>query len=105
MKYLFIPILLILLLSCSKEEEKDINIQSFALSFFADNDKIASFGSIEFMSILNKMNYKDFPKLGLIVRNQIANFEKGINFNEKIYFALEGPFDSDGIPKKHFYNY
>ena len=102
MKYLFIPILLILLLSCSKEEEKDINIQSFALSFFANNDKIASFGSIEFMSILNKMNYKDFPKLGLIVQNQIANFEKGINFNEKIYFALEGPFDSDGIPKNTF---
>ena len=102
MKYLVIPILLILLLSCSNEEEKDINIESFALSFFADNDKIASFGSIEFMSILNKMNYKEFPKLGPIVHNQISTFEKGINFNEKIYFALEGPFDSDGMPKNTF---
>ena len=102
MKYLVIPILLILLLSCSKEEEKNVNIQSFALSFFADNDKIASFGSIKFMSILNKMNYKKFPKLGAIVHNQITNFEKGINFKEKIYFALEGPFDSDGMPKNTF---
>ncbi len=102
MKYIFIPILLILLLSCNNEEEKDINIQSFAQSFFADNDKIASFGSIKFMSILNKMNYKDFPKLGPIVHDQIATFEKGINFNEKIYFALEGPFDSNGIPKNTF---
>jgi hypothetical protein len=48
--------------------------------------------------ILNKGEYTSIPKYGQIIGTQIESFKNTINLDKPVYYALEGPFDLEGIP-------
>lgn len=86
----------ILIASCSNKENQPL-IDSVS-AFVQDNDKIVSFGSVDYNGILEKAEYKSIPKLSQILETELRKMGNSINIETPIYFALEGPFDSKGNP-------
>jgi hypothetical protein len=94
--FLFCLSILLLLVACNGSNQKSIE-DSFT-SFVQSNSKIVAFGSVNLKDILNKADYSKIPKFGGIIANQLTSFSGSINLDKPLYFAAEGPFDSNGIP-------
>ena len=84
---LLLPFLL-LFVACGKKN--DLSAESAISAIIAKNDKIISFGHISPMELLNKSGVQQLPKINLLVGAQIALWEKGIDLEKPIYYAVEG---------------
>lgn len=87
-KSLFLLPLLLLFVACGKKN--DLSAESALSAIIAKNDKIISFGHISPMELLNKSGVQQLPKINLLVGAQIALWEKGIDLERPIYYAVEG---------------
>jgi len=97
MKYLlFCFSILFLLISCSGSNQRLIE-DSFT-AFVQSNNKVVAFGSVNVKEILNKADYSKIPKFGALITNQLTSFSGSINFDKPIFYAAEGPFDTNGMP-------
>jgi hypothetical protein len=65
-----------------------------------DNKNVILFGKIDFKQLLEKADYKNIPKLSVLLKSEMSQFEKAIDLKQNIHFALEGPFDQEGNPSK-----
>ena len=91
-----LPILagFLFLVACSGNENR--SIKESVSAFMNENESIVSFGSINLNQILDKAEYKKIDKIGNLIEERLAN---ALNPESPIYFAIEGPFDSNGNPK------
>ena len=87
-KSLFLLPLLVLFVACGKKN--DLSAESALSAIIAKNDKIISFGHISPLQLLNKSGVQKLPKINLLVGAQIALWEKGIDLERPIYYAVEG---------------
>lgn len=84
---LLLPFLL-LFVACGKKN--DFSAESALSAIIAKNDKIISFGHISPLEILNKSGVQKLPKINLLIGAQLALWEKGIDLEKPIYYAVEG---------------
>lgn len=87
-KSLFLLPLLVLFVACGKKN--DLSAESAISAIIAKNDNIISFGHISPLQLLNKSGVQKLPKINLLVGAQIALWEKGIDLERPIYYAVEG---------------
>ncbi len=88
LKSLFMLPLLLLFVACGKKN--DLSAESAISAIIAKNEKIISFGHISPLEILNKSGVQKLPTINLLVGAQIALWEKGIDLEKPIYYAIEG---------------
>lgn len=79
-----------------------IDTKNAVSSFLNENNKIVAFGSANLNEILAKANYKSVPKLGAILSGEVEEFNNLIDIDAPVYYALEGPMNSDGVPASTF---
>uniref|UniRef100_UPI00404A9526 hypothetical protein n=1 Tax=Fluviicola sp. TaxID=1917219 RepID=UPI00404A9526 len=87
-KSLFLLPLLVLFVACGKKN--DLSAESALSAIIAKNDKIISFGHISPLQLLNKSGVQKLPKINLLVGAQIALWDKGVDLERPIYYAVEG---------------
>lgn len=92
------PFLVFILLIASCGNKKDSVLIDSVSSFVQDNEKIVSFGSVDYNSILDKAEYNSIPKLNKILESELKRLGNSIDTKQPVYFALEGPLDSRGNP-------
>ena len=101
LKKLF-PLILGLLLIASCNNKKDSVLIDSVSSFIEGNQKVVSFGSVDYNQILDKAEYKSIPKLNKILETELNRLGNSIDTKQPVYFALEGPFDSRGNPEAFY---
>lgn len=93
-QYFFSLLAVVLLFAaCSSDNDKR-TVHEYASAFVNSNDKVILYGSIDLMSILKKADYASVPKFGGIIKGELKNIESGLNLNQGIYYAIEGPFEN-----------
>ncbi len=90
-----LPILVgfLFLVACSGNNDRPI--KECVSAFMHDNELIIAFGSLNYSQILEKAEYKKIEKLGSLIEERLAD---ALNPESPVYFAIEGPFDSNGNP-------
>lgn len=92
MKIILKPLLLLpfllLFIACGKKN--DLSAESAISAIIAKNEKIISFGHVSPMAILNKAGVQKLPKINLLIGAQITMWQKGIDLEKPIYYAIEG---------------
>ncbi len=68
-------------------------------SFLGQNENVMAFGNADLKSVLSKADYKNIPKLGKLLGSEFEILEKVIDFSSPMYYAIEGPLDSNGNPE------
>ena len=96
-KILFLLPAILILISCGKKDNRPMN--EYVSAFLKDNKKVVAFGKVDLNGILEKADYKNVPKLGLVIKKEIEGMEQELNTEAPLYFALEGPFAQDGTPE------
>jgi hypothetical protein len=99
-KFLFLLPLFSLLVSCGKNDDRPM--KEYISAFLNENNAVAAFGKADLDGILEKAEYKNVPKLGLILKKEIEGMEQELNTKAPIYFAFEGPFAEDGTPETSY---
>jgi hypothetical protein len=79
--------------ACSSSNSRPIR-EAFS-AFLKDKHEIVSFGSLDYQSILNKAEYSKIPKVGKLIKERLGD---ALQPSSPIYFAVSGPFDSNGNP-------
>lgn len=97
LKIIAVAFIVGLFASCSGSSAEQSTKEALS-SFLNDNESIVGFGNADLKAILTKSDYKNVPKIGKLLDGEMATLEKLINFDAPVYYALEGPFDSDGAP-------
>jgi hypothetical protein len=96
-KFLFASFLFLFLYSCGSNENRSISEDVSA--FIESNPSIAYFGYVDVKSILDKSEYQSIEKFGSEIAKEVAVFEKLINKDQPIYFAMEGASDlKESVP-------
>lgn len=90
---------LLILSSCSKEEEEGRSMKEYVSSFLIDDDEYIAFGATDINKILNKAEYQMIPEVGSSLAEMIHGIN-GLNTESPLYFALKGPMDSKGNPTR-----
>lgn len=99
MKKLWLCFALIsLLISSCSEEEKKSSALKYVNSFVSESDETIIFGSISLDNIINKSDLTNLPNFGPIVGEQVKYINAGVGIKKRIYFALDGPLDREGMP-------
>jgi hypothetical protein len=98
-KLLVLGIFSFLIFSCSKDIN-DRTSAEFLSAYMKENKNVVLFGKVDFKQILEKADYKNIPKLSVLLKSEMAQFEKAIDLQQSVHFALEGPFEEDGTPSK-----
>lgn len=97
----FISFLLIGLLtnSCS-EEEKTKTVEESFVSYITNSTTSIMFGKVVLNDFINNLQYKDLPKLNVLLSKEILTISKGFDLNEPIYFSVDSLLEQDGYPSE-----
>ncbi len=97
-KHLFgITFLAFLMVSCGGNNE-DKDLQGSFVSLVTNQKDVVGYGYLDVESILNKGNFTSLDGIGSIVESNYIRVANAINAKEKIYYALTGPLERDGMP-------
>jgi PBP1b-binding outer membrane lipoprotein LpoB len=96
-KQLSVLFLVALLLTACSGDKDNRSVQAYASAFVNANDKVILYGNIDLKSILNKADYASVPKFGGILKGELKNIESGLNLDQGIYYAVEGPFEKGNL--------
>ncbi len=93
-KILLITVAVIVLASCSSNENRSIteNVAAFVES----NSNISNFGYVDVKAILDKSEYKSIDKFGSEISKEVTVIQKLISTDKPIYFAMEGATSLSG---------
>jgi len=86
-------------ISCSKDS-KNKTASEFLSSYMKDNKNVVVFGKMDMKSILEKADYKNIPKVSVLLNSEMKDYENSVDLSQGINFALEGPFEKDGTPSR-----
>lgn len=93
-KSLFLPFLILILGSCNSTKNRSISDDVAA--FIESNSSISYFGYVDVTSILKKSEYQSIEKFGSEIAKEVIVFEKLINKDQPIFFAVETMTDLKG---------
>lgn len=85
-----------LFIACSDKDGRPVNESVSA--FINGNEKVISFGSVDYQTIMNKAEYKSIPKFGNIIEDEMNKLGNSLNTETPVYYVLEGPMDNNGNP-------
>lgn len=78
----------ILLFSCGSGNGNR-EVSEYVSAFLNGNNNAIMFGKADLKMVLDKAAYKDVPKFGALIEDQIKTIEKSLNINSPIFFAVE----------------
>jgi hypothetical protein len=90
-------VLIFTIVSCSKDVKNRTSAE-YLSAYMKDNKNVVLFGKIDIKQILEKADYKNIPKVSVLLKSEMSQFEKAVDLNQSIHFAMEGPFEKDGTP-------
>ncbi|AEA42620.1 hypothetical protein [Fluviicola taffensis] len=89
----------ILITSSCSSDSKERDAAEATSALIEANEKIVAFGHVDAMNILNNSDYKNIPKVNIILGSVLGNWKKGLEIDKPIYYALEAPFSQNGTPE------
>ena len=98
--FLFFITSIVLLSSCGNSGDREL--KEYVSSFIHENHSVAFFGKADLHAILNKAGYKNIPMIGNRIEDELKSFDKCIDIDSPIYFAVEGPFSTTAIPQAFY---
>lgn len=106
MKYLpLIVVALIfgMLFSCKSEQKMDCPTVDYVNSFLAENEEIIFYGGIAVDDLINKTGLLSISGIGETFGEQVDEVKMSLALDERIYFALGGPLDREGMPSSIYF--
>lgn len=100
-KLIFLTALVYIFYSCDSSTKNRIIAEDVS-AFIETDTAITYFGYIDVKSILEKAEYQSIEKFGSEIAKEVAVFEKLINKEQPIYFAMEGATDLNVNSSKVF---
>lgn len=86
----------LLLVSCSGGDDRDAKTSVSAL--IQTNTHIVAFGHISVEQLLQKLDYRQLPKVNALIGEELPGWQRGLQMEKPVYFAVEAPFGHDGAP-------
>lgn len=96
--YLILLFSVIGLYSCDKQEDR--SVKDAALSLVTNQEDIVNYGYVDVSKIIDKGELEKVDVLGPVIKNNLNGMKSAINIDDRLYFALSGPYDKDGKPSK-----
>lgn len=87
---------MILLTGCSGSDERDAKTAASAM--INENEKIVAFGHVSIQQLLDKMDYKNLPKVSALLGGELPAWQKGVDLSKPVFFAIEAPFTEERGP-------
>lgn len=98
LKYFFvISLISSIFLSCGSEK-KNINIEDAFVSLVTNHEKVVGYGYVDVASIVQKGDLASIPSVGEMVESNFSKLSNAIQTDGKIFYAMTGPLDRDGMP-------
>lgn len=91
--------LFLVLCSCGGGLENKA-VSGYMLSYLKDKKDVVVFGKMDVQSILDKAAYKEIPKVSALMIPEVKQYAAALDLKQGFYFAVEGPFDRQGNPKR-----
>ena len=95
--FTLVTLSLALLNSCSSGDGTQ-NVKDALSTYINGNDQIMVFGSADIKRVLDKTDYKNIPKLGVLLNSEMSELNKMIDFSQSICYAIEGPMIHGDTP-------
>ncbi len=86
-KIIVFTALVAFLFSCGSSGDRQTS--EYVSAFLNGNNKVLLFGKADVKTVLDKADYKNVPKFGALIEDQIKTIEKGLDIKTPIYFAIE----------------
>lgn len=86
----------LLLTGCSGADERDAKAAVSAM--INENENIVAFGHVSVQQLLDKMDYKNLPKVNALLGGELPAWQKGIDLSKPVFFAIEAPFTEERGP-------
>lgn len=97
-KYFFVIALLSsLLISCDSNKKKK-NLQDSFVSLVTNHEEVVGYGYVDVASIVEKGDLTSITSIGKMVESNFTKISNAIVTKGKIFYALTGPLDRDGMP-------
>lgn len=93
--------LLFIMQSCNDKQASEVK-NSFN-SFIAQNSEAVSYGKVSLGDLLEKSDLESLPSFGEIIKKQFNSLKVSIGVDQPIYFALDGPLNREGMPKRSYF--
>jgi hypothetical protein len=92
-----------ILFSCRSEQKSACPTVDYVNSFLAENDKIVFYGGVAIDDLLQKTGLLSVSGIGESFGDQIENVKLSLALDERVYFALGGPLDRQGMPSSIYF--
>jgi hypothetical protein len=86
-KIIVFTALVAFLFSCGSSGDRQTS--EYVSAFLNGNNKVLLFGKADVKTVLDKAEYKNVPKFGALIEDQIKTIEKGLDITTPIFFAIE----------------
>ncbi|MCE2742881.1 MAG: DUF4836 family protein [Fluviicola sp.] len=86
-KIIVFTALVAFLFSCGSSGDRQTS--EYVSAFLNGNNKVLLFGKADVKTVLDKADYKNVPKFGALIEDQIKTIEKGLDIKTPIFFAIE----------------
>ena len=83
--------------SCT-EEEKTKTVEESFVSYVSNSNTSIIFGKVVLKDFIDNLQYKDLPKLNVLLSKEVTTISKGFDLNEPIYFSIDSLLQQDGSP-------
>jgi hypothetical protein len=100
-KYFFFSFILsvgAIITSCDNKQDRDV--KSAAISLVSNQSDIVAYGYVDVAAIVEKGELTSISTIGKTIESNFTKIASAFNTDEKMYYALSGPLDRDGIPSK-----
>lgn len=99
MKKIFLLVVIGLTLLACKTDTSNRTLREYFSAFLNENKSMIAFGSADINTILNKADYSHQPKVGVLLKQPVEDLKRSLKIDVPVYYAIEGPIDSDKNPK------
>lgn len=97
--YLFvIASFVTLFVACENKEDR--SIKDAAVSLVSNQDDIVNYGFIDVKKLVEKGELEKVDVIGQVVMNNLNEIKSAIRIEDKLFYALAGPYDRNGMPSK-----
>lgn len=82
----------IFIFSCSSDI-KDRTSKELLLAYLKDNKDVFVFGRVDVKAILEKTDYRNIPKVNVLLIEEMKQYESALALDQGVHFAIEGSID------------
>lgn len=103
MKIFYVSLFVLLFIAQGCADKQTTEVKNNFNSFLSQNNEVVSYGKVSIGDLLGKSDLESLPNFGKIIKNQFESLKVSIGVDQPIYFALDGPLNRDGIPKRSYF--